>query len=260
MNQTLEKLKDIEKNGYQIDFGDVFNQAFENYKKIALYAGIILLIFFFLSVFFGLVSFVSFDGMAALKGELSPEKFNIEKLPQQTILIIQGIMIFFSCLFSPFQASFLKMADHGERDEAFSVSNLFYFYKLPYLIEIIASTFLISTFNLAQSTLLKFVHLELLGILITYFILFITFLSVPLIIFGKLKAVDSIKYSIIIIMKQPLVILGLLIISIIGSAVGIMGCCFGIFFTMPIIYSMTYTLYKTIIGIDYLGNEEYKNQ
>ena len=52
MNQTLKRLLEIEKNGYQIDFGNVFNHAFENYKKIALYAGSVIVIFSILFVVF----------------------------------------------------------------------------------------------------------------------------------------------------------------------------------------------------------------
>lgn len=250
MNQTLEKLKDIEKNGYQLDFADVFNHAFENYKKIALYAGVVLVITVFAITFFSTASVVSYLGVTTMTQEFTPEKLKIENFSQETLFIIQGVILFFTCLFSPFQASFLKMADHGERDEAFPVSNLFYYYKLPYLIEIIVSTFLITAFNVVQSMVLKFAHLEILGIIISYFILFITFLTVPFIIFGHLKALDAIKYSVVIIMKQPFVILGLIITAIIGSFVGLAGCCVGIFFTLPFVYSMKYALYSAIIGIN----------
>jgi hypothetical protein len=34
MNKTAQnQIEDIKKNGYTIDFGNVFNLAFENYKK-----------------------------------------------------------------------------------------------------------------------------------------------------------------------------------------------------------------------------------
>ena len=52
MNLLKERLQDIEKNGYQLDFGNVFNHAFENYKKIALYAGLVLFVFTILFGFF----------------------------------------------------------------------------------------------------------------------------------------------------------------------------------------------------------------
>ena len=36
MKSTLDQIEDIKKDGYSIDFSNVFNFAFENYKKIAL--------------------------------------------------------------------------------------------------------------------------------------------------------------------------------------------------------------------------------
>ena len=250
MNQTIERLHDIEKNGYQLDFGNVFNHAFENYKKIALYAGLVLFIFIVLFSIFMVGSLVSVLGIHAMTEELSPEKFKIENLSQSNLLIFGIITIFVTALLSPFQAAFLKMTDCGDKDEEFIISSLFGYYKLPYLTEIMGSTLLISIISFTQATLLTYVHLDFLGTIITYFISFITFLTVPLIIFGNLKAIEAIKYSIMIVLKQPIVLLGLMVVAIIGAFVGIMGCCIGIFFTMPFLYSMNYAIYTAIVGID----------
>jgi hypothetical protein len=250
MNQTLERLKEIEKNGYQIDFGNVFNHAFENYKKIALYAGSVIVIFSILFLFFGAFSLISFIGVTEMTKELSSGQLKIEKLLQSNILEMGVISIIISCLLSPFQAAFLKMADHGDRDESFPVSSLFSFYKLPYIKEIMFSTLLITVISFAQATLMRYINFEFLGILINYFISFITLLTIPLIIFGNIKALDAIKYSIQIVLKEPIVLLGLIVVAIIGSLIGLMACCVGMFFTMPFIYSMNYVIYSAIIGIE----------
>ncbi|PJJ07709.1 hypothetical protein CLU83_0907 [Flavobacterium sp. 1] len=250
MNQTLKRLQEIEKNGYQIDFGNVFNHAFENYKKIALYAGSVIVIFSILFVVFGAFSLVSFIGVTEMTKELSSGQLKIENLLQTNLLAMGIISIIISCLLSPFQAAFLKMADHGDRDENFPVSSLFSFYKLPYLKEIIISTLIITVIIFAQATLLRYVKLEFLGIIINYFISFTTLLTIPLIIFGDLQAIDAIKFSIQIVLKQPVVLLGLIIVAIIGSLIGLMACCVGLFFTIPFIYSMNYAIYSAIVGID----------
>ena len=44
METTVEKLNEIKQFGYPLDFGDVFSQSFENYKKIALIVGSIILV------------------------------------------------------------------------------------------------------------------------------------------------------------------------------------------------------------------------
>lgn len=109
MNQTKERLNDIEKNGYQIDFANVFNHAFENYKKIAVYAGLVLFIFSVLFVIFIGVSLISVMGVTAMTRELSPEKLNVENLSESNFLVFGSIALIVSCILSPFQASFLKM-------------------------------------------------------------------------------------------------------------------------------------------------------
>jgi hypothetical protein len=256
MNKILERLKEIEKNGYQIDFGNVFDHAFENYKKIALYAGSVIVIFGILFMVFTAFSLVSILGVTEMTKELSSEQLKIEKLLQSNILEMGIISIIISCLLSPFQAAFLKMADHGDRDESFPVSSLFSFYKLPYLKEILISTLLIAIITFAQATLLRYIKFEFLGIIINYFISFVTLLTIPLIIFGNLQAIDAIKYSIKIVFKQPLVLLGLIVVAIIGSFIGLIACCVGIFFTMPFIYSMNYAIYSAVVGIDTTAENE----
>jgi hypothetical protein len=250
MRLLKERLHDIEKNGYQLDFGNVFNHAFENYKKIALYAGLVLFVFMTLFAIFITGSIISVIGVTAMTHELSPEKLKIENLSESSILVIGGISIILTSLLSPFQAGFLKMADCGDRDEEFHIATLFSYYKLPYLKEIIVSSIIISSISFAQATLFSFIKVDFIGTIITYFISFITLLAIPLIIFGDLKAIDAIKYSIMIVLKQPIVLLGLMVVAIIGAMVGFMGCCIGVFFTLPFLYSMNYAIYSDIIGID----------
>jgi uncharacterized membrane protein len=142
------------------------------------------------------------------------------------------------------------MAHCGEKDEEFHVSTVFEYYKNPYFQELVISSLLITISTTALSEILKIGGFEIVGALFTVVILFFTFLTVPLIIFGDLKAIDAIKSSIIIVSKQPFVLLGLLIVSYIASLVGFIGCCIGIFFTIPFMYSMYYAIYTSIIGID----------
>lgn len=250
MNLLKERLQDIEKNGYQIDFGNVFNHAFENYKKIALYAGLVLFVFTILLGVFAMGALITVWGVDLVTEKLNPENLKSENLSGSSFLIYSVFILLISCLLAPFQASFFKMADCGEKDEEFHISTLFSYYQLPYLKEIIVSTFLITSISFLQAIVLSQVKLDLMGNLISNFISFLTILTIPLIIFGNLKAIEAIKYSIVIVLKKPFVLLGLIIVAIIGSMVGIMGCCIGLFFTLPFIYSMNYVIYNAIVGVD----------
>jgi len=70
MKTTQEKIEEIQTNGYQIDFGNVFNHAFENYKKIALYAGLMIFVFFVLvGLFIGGIAIFTF-GVSVLNQKM----------------------------------------------------------------------------------------------------------------------------------------------------------------------------------------------
>jgi hypothetical protein len=250
MSLLKERLHDIEKNGYQLDFGNVFDHAFENYKKIALYAGLVLFVFTILFGIFALGILITFWGIDLVTEKLNPENLKSENLTGSSFLIYCVFVLLISCLLTPFQAGFLKMADCGEKDEEFHISTLFSYYQLPYFKEIVASTFLITSISFLQAIVFSQIKLDLIGNFISNFISFLTILTIPLIIFGNLKAIEAIKYSIVIVLKKPFVLLGLIIVSIIGAMVGFIGCCIGVFFTLPFIYSMNYVIYNAIVGID----------
>lgn len=249
MKPIKDRIEEIKINGYQLDFADVFNHAFENYKKIALYAGLVILIF---SVVIGVLiagTIVSLFDVATLNENL------IEKLKAGTtsvnfILIYMISIILFTSLMAPFQAGFLKMADCGEKDEAFHISTLFEYYKAPYFMEIFIATLVLSITSIGLSTLLNLTGIQAIGMLLTYTLSFLTLLTIPLIIFGRLQALEAIKTSIMIVMKQPLVLLALIIVAFIASMIGFIGCFIGVFFTIPFLFSINYSIYAAIVGID----------
>src|SRR6187402_824811 len=106
MNPTLERLHDIEKNGYQLDFSNVFNHAFENYKKIALYAGLVLLILFIISFFVGGIGFVMYFGAEKLNKEFIETFANQQASSTVNLVLYTTGATLVSALFSPFAAGF----------------------------------------------------------------------------------------------------------------------------------------------------------
>ena len=236
--------------GYQLDFGTVFESAFENYKKIALYAGLILLVFMIILGAIGFGVAISVNGISDLTKLISPENFNPQNFSTTFVVgYILGAAII-SSLLNPFYAGFLKMADCAEKGQELNVSTIFEYYKEPYFKEIFISTLLISLISFGVSTLLQIGNQNFMGTILSYSISFFTFLTIPLIIFGNLKAVDAIKSSFAIVIKQPFVLLGLLIVALIVSSLGILGLCIGIFFTLPFMFSIEYMIYSAIVGID----------
>jgi hypothetical protein len=252
MKSTIERIEEIKTNGCSLDFGTVFENAFENYKKIALYAGLMYLVFFILFAILMMIGLVSYVGIENLEGFSEKLKHfsELKDKPLEVILKINAGMILLSGLINPFLAGFLKMADCGQKDEEFHVSTMFSYYKSPYFLNIFIAKFIISFVNVGLSILFQFAGFEIIGTIITLTLAFMTLMTIPFIIFGKLNSFDAIKSSVIIVSKQPLVLLGLIIVSGIGAVIGIFGLCIGIFFTLPFIYSMEYTIYNSIIGIN----------
>lgn len=251
MNKTTQnRISEIKQNGYELDFGNVFNHAFENYKKIALYGGLMLFVFMILMSIFAIVALFTFFDPETVLEKLKAENLQRENLTLNSILIFSGISILLSSLLSPFSAGLIKMAYCAERDEEFHVSTMFEYYKAPYFKELFIATFLMTLLSTGLPELFDYAQIPFVGFIITVIVTLFTLITIPLIIFGNLKAIEAIQASILIVSKQPLVILGLLVIGIIATLVGLIGCCIGIVFTIPFMYSLYYAIYSEVIGFE----------
>lgn len=246
------KIEEISSKGYQLDFGTVFESAFENYKKIALYAGLMLLVFSILFTIILATGIISYIGVEHVEefGEKMKQYSSLKVMPLDIAIPLNASIILISAIVGPFMAGFLKMADYGQKGEEFHVSTMFSYYKFPYFFNIFMSIILIGLMSTGLAMLLESVGLGFIGTVTSLIISFLTFLAIPLIVFANLNAIDAIKYSIVLVSKQPLILLGLIIVAGIGASLGIFGLCIGVFFTWPFMYSMNYVIYKSIVGID----------
>lgn len=249
MEITKKRIEEIKKNGYELNFETVFNHAFTNYKKIALYEGTILLAFLMIVAIFAGIIGASVFGVSKIDPKMF-EQLKLENLSGLYVVIYLFAAVFFSAVFSPLSAGFIKIADDAEKGEKLQVAAFFKYYKSPYFKELFVSTILISFITSGVSIAFELAGLQIIGFVITMAISFFTVLTMPLIIFGDLKAIDAIRFSLQIVLKQPLVLLLLLFVGFIASLVGFIGCCIGIFFTLPFMYAMYYAIYCAIIGID----------
>ncbi|WP_316633413.1 hypothetical protein [uncultured Flavobacterium sp.] len=247
MKSTLDQIEDIKKNGYTIDFGSTFNYAFENYKKIALYSGLIILVF---SVIVGILVMglaVTYYGVGAINRDFIQGLENQKLSYLEQLLSIAAFSVF-AALLAPFGAGFLKMADCADKDEEFNVSTMFTYYKSPYFSQLFIMALILALVSNAISAALESQGINLLGTAISIFISFFTFLAIPLVIFGKLNAIEAIKSSLIVVTKNPLLIFALFITGFIGSVIGIFACCIGILFTAVFNSSVTYATYFSIFS------------
>ncbi|WP_291146572.1 hypothetical protein [Flavobacterium sp. UBA7680] len=264
MKSTLEQIEDIKKDGYSIDFSTVFTYAFENYKKIALYSGLIILVFSILAfiVIMGLATVVY--GIQALSEDFI-KNFENQKLTYIEQLFSTVAVAVVSAIFAPLGAGFLKMADCADKDEEFNVSTIFTYYKAPYFFQLFSLAFLLAIVSTGISYALDSTGIMFLGGGISIMISFFTYFAIPLVIFGNLKAIDAIKSSIVIVSKNPLIIFALFVIGFLGSLVGLVACCIGVIFTVIFNTSVTYATYYSIFteeeqadSIDSIGKSDFE--
>jgi len=253
MKSTLNQIEDIKKHGYTLDFATVFNHAFENYKKIALYFGLIVLVF---SVIF---LFALFSVLFAYYGVESMSKDFLENFDNQEQTYVQMFISLLatsvvSGLVAPFSAGFLKMADCADKDEEFNVSTIFTYYKTHHFSQIFIVGFIIAIIGGAISTVIGNYFTEVgslcMSLLLNLIITFLTYITIPLIIFGNLKALEALKSCLIVISKSPFMIFALVFVGFIGSLTGLVGCCITIIFTLAFNTSMTYATYYAIFNME----------
>lgn len=259
MKLTLQRLEEIKRNGYRLDLGEAINDVFENYKKIALLSGAVLLLVAVVAsvVFGGFAAF--FIGVAALTETFTDMSQGIP-LTSSALVVNLIISIIGYGLFAPITAGIIQMAHNSSIDEDFDFGTAFMHFKTPYFKELFLAAAVVTLVGSGFSTLVQILSLNgtensilmgsLIGGLLSILVPIFTLVMIPLIIFGNLSAFEAIKGSIVIVSKNFWTILLLAIVFSIFAMLGIIALCIGIIFTIPIFYSMQYIIYKSALPID----------
>lgn len=248
MEVTKHKIEQLINHGYQLDVEVILSKIAENYKKIALYAGLLILVFTVVLLFFIFLGMLYYFGTENFIEMMKSENLKPEKFSKDFILIYSISSILFTAFISPFSAGFIKMAYCADVDQEFTTSSMFDYYSLKYFKNLFLATLVITLFNTLASSFFDLNGLPILGILVTILVSFFTMLTLPLIIFGHLNAFDAIKSSALIILKHPLVIASIATVSMVVALFGLIIFFVGFIFTIPFVYSMYYVIYKEIIG------------
>ena len=230
----IQQIQTVLDDGYELNFSDIFNKSFENFKKTALISG---LIFILMSVVFAVIGigvFSSFYALSSFTDLLT--NFNVLNFSIAGTIIYVLSAALVSGLIAPLYAGIIKIADLANKNQDFGIATSFEYYQSKYFVQLFLSTFLISIVTTTISTILQLLGYQIIGVLIVYIISFFTFLHIPLIIFGNLTAIESIQASILTVKHQILILLALLIVAFLFVCLGIFAFCIGIFFTFPFIF------------------------
>lgn len=226
-----------------LEFGLIFSQSIELFKKVWLQGFITLLLTFVTILPFYIMIYIPM--IAA--GITDPDMLRNEEMPTMVVVamvilmpvFLLGVMTFGTAL----NAAFLRICRQKDLNEAVS-EDYFYFFKEGRLGKIL---------NLA----LIMLGLSVLGVLACGLGMF--YLVVPMSLFPaflafneELSAMDIVKSSFTLGNKNWLVIFGLLIVMGIVAELGVILCCVGILFTAMLSKIPTYFMYKYGVGFDSL--------
>lgn len=242
----------------RLDFGGTLELAFENWKKIALLVGALMILV-------GIVAMIIYGGLFAviIGGTDILEQLTTLESNENTVAIATiGLIfsVFMAALFIPLTAGFIQIAHNAQIGEDFSFNTAFEHFKGRHFKELFLSALIINLTSQGISIVSQLIIsdpnsglaivLNLLVALLSLVITVLTFLTIPFIIFGNLNALDAIKASISVCGQKFFTVLILIIIMSICAALGFIGLCIGIFFTIPLVYSLQYAIYRNAVGIE----------
>lgn len=258
MNSTLEKLQQIKEQGFHLDLDNVLKAAFENYKKIALFIGLLLFILILLfTVFIGSIATIAFS-----ISDITMFMTNYDIYENSNLALIFNFIVKVSgmAIIAPLTAGILKTIHNAQQNNPSKIKTVFSYYRSVYFKDLFVSALIIAVVTNTIDPLLSILNdnednmslLVSLGLTIFNALAgTLTLFTIPLIIFGKLNAIEAIKGSFTIIFKKFWLILLLVIIAAFCSILlGLMAFCIGIFFSLPFFYSVQYIMYRDIMGIE----------
>lgn len=246
-------------NGYSLDLGKIIELSFATFKKTFLISGVAFIIICIVALilyagYFGLL--FGFSNFADTMAQIESSALNATTQIANTLV---GAV--FSALFGPIIAGFIYVNHLANTNKEYGVASFFDLYKSDKVKDILINQLIITLFVNAIATFLVIANFPIISGLLQIIVALLTFFSIPLIIFGDQNYMDAITKSAQLFIKQPLIIIVSIIIGGLGSMVGIIALCIGIFFTAPYYFSVIYAVYHEAIGfqetspIDEIGLE-----
>jgi hypothetical protein len=249
-NNHLEKALN---QGYDLDFGKVIEKSFENFKKTWAKGGLAFLIMgLFLGALFIGAIFVGLGGavlsdMFNFESMESAESFKMTSLEPLLLFGYMVLMAVLTALGNVFYAGIFKMIDDAEQNKSVDIDSLFHYFKSIHFTQLLLAGAILGVLATVLLFIFEYIDLAWLGTIFQYVISFFTVLTIPLIIFSNQSALDAIQKSMSLVLKQPLIILGLLIVSLILAMVGLFALCIGIIFTIIYFYIVIYYIYRSAV-------------
>jgi len=243
---SLNYLQQKIQNAKDLDFGTVFNQAIELYKKVWV-QGLLLQVFALLIMMpFILMFYVPFINEImeqSRTGNVDPEALNSMMFGDSPMYILVFYLVVFalSAIYALLYDGFYRVVRSMDSGEEAKTSDFFYFFKGKYF---------------GKGFLLMILASLISGVAVMLCILPVFYVMVPIMFFIPIFAYnpdlsigDIISLSFSLGNKKWLLTFGLVIVSgIIVYILSIITCGIGILFLAAFIYLPIYIIYKEVVG------------
>jgi len=243
---TITTILERIKSAPSLDFGDIFSDSIELFKKTWVQGFLLQLFSMIIMLPLIIIIYVPMLGVLiaqAESGDADPDAVNAVFAGFSIlfiILIIVGAFVL-STVTIALQAGFFRIMKKLDHDEDVLTSDFFHFIKGKYLGKLFV-LMLASVFISMLAAVLCFLPLIYVMIPMSFFTLFFAFNP-------EFSVGDIIKGSFALGNKKWLLVFGLLIVSsLLAQIVGMILCGIGVFFTAAFVYHPTYLVYKNVVG------------
>ena len=243
----LSDLQGRIRNAKDLDFGNIFNQSIELFKKVWVQGLIVVLLEIALVAPFAIIMIVPLTAM----GIVDPESMQSGSEPNFAMLLMyysmQFVLGFIATVIGfGLKAAFYRICKNKDLDLLES-DDYFYFFKKPYLGKVIKLA--------AISYIIGIIAMFLCCLPLIYAVVPIAFINIIFAFNSDFSESNIVKVSFDLGNKKWLITFGLMVISgFLAGIVGLMMCLVGIFVTSSFSYIPLYFIYKESIGFD--NNDE----
>lgn len=245
---TLQSIRERINNAKKLDFGTIFNQIIELYKKVWI-QGLLLFIFNVIVmlpvIIIVYVPLIAASFAQSQSGDYDPD-FMTDFFAGLSFIYIVAILLMFIVLISlvaALNAGFYRIVNRLDYNSSVTTTDFFYFMKKKYLLKLLV-LMIITMFIAVLSALLCYLPLIYTMVPISFFLVFFAFNP-------ELSVSDIFELSFKIGTKKWLITFGLLfVIGIIVGIIGTITCGLGYLFLTPFSYLPIYLIYKEVIGFE----------
>lgn len=257
---TLNVLQQKIKNAKSLDFGTIFNQSIELFKKVWVQGLILYLITTIVGtlvamIFFGPMYIAMFEQI--INGNSDPEALNLYMYDKGPIfMLLYYLVLFLVNIFNYLlYAGFYRIIKKIDYDESFLTSDFFYYFKKEYIGKAVVL--------IIVTSIISFVAIMLCVLPIFYVIVPIVYMTVFFSFKPDMSIGDIITLGFNLGNKKWGITFGLGLVSFVLVVIlFFLTCGLGILFFSAFMFLPIYLIYKEVIGfedsdpINQIGNPE----